>query len=542
MAGAGSALRATLRNPPLRRVELAFAGFNAAEYGVWVAMLVYAFDQGGATTAGIVAVAQLLPAALIAPVAAGRADDDPALMLTWGYAIQATAMAATAGVLALDAPPEAAYACAVVAASAVTLTRPAQAALLPTLVQGPEQLTAANAVSGWVESGSVLVGPALAGVLLGLGGPEAAFAVFAAGVAVSTLLAAGVGGPLARVAPQGAEGMLRQATAGLRAVGSVPGAGSLVAVLAMQFAVIGALDVLAVVLAADVLDLGSSAAGYLTAAFGAGGLIGAALALGLVGRRTLIPAILGAATAWGFAFALVGVWEVAAVAFLLIAAGGSARGLFDVAGRTLLQRAAPPEALARVFGLLEALLMLGLAIGSLSVPLLIRATSPGVAVAVAGLALPAVALARLGALRQLDAGVHAPLAEIAALRGSSIFAGLPGPELEGLARSLRPSGWAPGDIVVRQGDAGDRFYLVKRGELEVWSSGEKLSWLGPGDGFGEIALLHDVPRTATVTARTEVVLWELERGPFLAAVTGHVSAHEAAATVSRQRMSRGALR
>jgi hypothetical protein len=463
-------------------------------------------------------------------------------MLTWGYAIQSIALASTAGVLAMDFPPAAAYAGAIVAASAVTLTRPAQAALLPTLVRGPEELTAANAVSGWVESSCVLAGPALAGVLLTAGGPEAAFGAFAAGVCVSTLLTAGVGGPVQRIETEGAEGLLRQATAGLRAVGSVPGSGSLVAVLAAQFAVIGALDVLAVVLAADVLDLGSSAAGYLTAAFGAGGLIGSALALGLVGRRTLIPAILGAAAAWGVAFALVGLWEVAVVAFLLIAAGGSARGLFDVAGRTLLQRAAPPEALARVFGLLEGLLMLGLAVGSLSVPILIEATSPAVAFAVAGLSLPAVALARLGALRRLDAGVHAPLAELAALRASSIFARLPGPELEGLARSLRRSEWAPRDVVVREGDPGDRFYLVKRGELEVWKGDEKLSWLGPGDGFGEIALLNDVPRTATVMARTDVVLWELERGPFLAAVTGHVGAHQAATTVSRQRLARDALR
>ena len=310
----------------------------------------------------------------------------------------------------------------------------------------------------------------------------------------------------------------------------------------MEFAVIGALDVFAVVLALQVLDLGSSAAGYLSAAFGAGGAVGAMLALGLIGRRTLLPAIVAAATAWGVAFALVGAWKLAVPAFLLIAVSGSARTLLDVAGRTLLQRAAPPEALASVFGLLEGLLMLGMALGSLSVPILIHAAGVGSAFAVVGLSLPALTLARLGALRRIDAGVHAPVAELTALRASTIFATLPGPELEGLARSLRRSAWSSGDVVVREGDPGDRFYLVDDGELEVSAHGATLNQVGPREGFGEIALLHDVPRTATVTARTPVVLWELERGPFLAAVTGHLSARDAATTISGEHLARGALR
>lgn len=541
MSGARAVLRATLRSPALRRVELAFAGFNAGEYGVWVAMLVYAYDQGGATAAGLIAVAQLVPAAAVAPVAAGTADRNPGRMLSLGYALQAAAMAATAVLLAVDAPPGTAYAGAIVASSAVTLTRPAQAALLPRLVDGPEQLTAANAVSAWVESSSTLVGPALAGVLLGLSGPAAVFAVFSAAVAVSTVLVARLGGT-SDAGVDTVEGLRRRTTAGVRAVRAVPGSGSLIALLAMQFAVIGALDVLAVVLALDVLDLGSSAAGYLTAAFGAGGAAGAALALGLVGRRTLIPAIVGAATAWGVAFALVGAWELAVPAFLLIAAGGSARSLLDVAGRTLLQRAAPPEALACVFGLLEGLLMLGLALGCLSVPILIRAAGTGTAFAVAGLSVPTLALARLGALRRIEAGVHAPVAELAALRASHIFASLPGPELEGLARSLRRREWSPGDVVVREGDPGDRFYLIDAGELDVSADGATVNRLGPREGFGEIALLHAVPRTATVTALTPVSLWELERAPFLAAATGHVSAREAATTLSEERLARGALR
>ncbi|HSI81786.1 MAG TPA: MFS transporter [Solirubrobacterales bacterium] len=539
---AGAVLRATLSNPPLRRVALAFAGFHAAEYGVWVAILVYAYDQGGATAAGLVAVAQLLPAAVCAPLASGFADrHPPGRVLALGYALQTLTIGATATLVALDAPPGAVYAGAIVAASAITLTRPAQAALLPTLVAGPAELTGANALTGWLESASILAGPAIAGVMLGVGGVEAAVGVFAGFVAVSTLLALGVPGSAAAPAAQGehdAEGIVAAAAGGLRTVASLPGSGSLVGLLALQFVLIGALDVLAVVLALGVLDLGESGAGYLSASFGAGGLLGAALALSLVGRRGLVAPMLVAALAWSIAFSLVGVWETVAGAFVLIAAAGVARTLLDVAGRTLLQRAAPAEALARVFGLLEGMLMLALAAGSILAPVLVNNFSAGVAFAVCGLLMPVVALLRLRALRRIDSTVHAPVAELAALRRCAIFAPLPAPELEGLATSLEPVEATAGTAVIRRGDVGDRFYLVEEGSLTAHADGVELAELGPGDSFGEIALLRDVARTATVEAATDVRLWALGRAPFLAAVTNHVGARAAADAVTDERLGR----
>lgn len=522
-----------MRNPQLRRIVLAFAGFNAAEWGVWIAMLVYAYDRGGATTAGLVALAQLVPAMLFAPFTSSLADSRrPTRVLTGAYLAQGGALGATAVVLLAEGPAPLAYAFAAVAATAVTATRPAQAVLLPALARTPEELTGANVVAGWIESISVLVAPALAGLLLAVGGAGTVFAVMAAVVLVAALLVAGVPGPAA-IAARGTA--VSGALEGLWIVAREPGPRALVWLLGVEAVAIGALDVLYVVLAIGTLHDGGSTAGYLNAAFGAGGVLGIVATVALVGRARLGPALIAALALWTIALVGVGVLPSTFAAFALLAVAGVGRTVVDVAGRTLLQRIAPPETLARVFGLLEAVSMAGLAVGSALAPIFVALAGGRWAFVCLAAVLPAGMLVVLRSLLAVDNAVR-PVVEIARLRALPIFAPLGPSALEALARSVEPVEAAAGTRVITEGEVGDSFYLVADGELEVTVGEAPVRTLGRGDCFGEVALLRRIPRTATVTARTDCRLDALGEEAFLAVLTGHPGSARTAEELVQQRL------
>ena len=512
-------LATVFRNPELRRVELAFVGFNAAEWGTWIAMLVYAYEQGGATTAGLVALAQLVPAGLFAPFAAVLSDRlGPARILKWSYVAQAATMGATAVALFLDSSQFVVYALAASAATSVTLTRPAQSALLPALARTPDELTAANVVSGWIESVSVLTAPAAAGVLLGVADVGTVFAVMAAAALAGGLLTVGLPGPAP--SPASEESPVGEAVAGFRVLRENHEARLLVALLGAQFVGIGALDVLYVVLALGLLGLGESGAGYLNAAFGAGGVIGIAVTATLVGRARLAPPLLAGVAVWFAALAFLAAYARTISALVLLAAAGAGRSLVDVAGRTLLQRTAPPEVLSRVFGVLEGLTMAGLAIGSVLTPILVGLAGAEGAVFGVALVLPAIALIAGRGLLTLDRGATVPVVELALLRSSPTFAALGAPELERLARSMKPVAVKAGETLMREGEPGDQAFLVADGELEVLIGDKPIAPLGRGDLVGEIALLRTGVRTATVVAKTDSLLYEVERETFLETLGG----------------------
>jgi Na+/melibiose symporter-like transporter len=313
------------------------------------------------------------------------------------------------------APEPVVYSSALLVAIAVTMTRPAQAALVPALVEDADQSTAINALSGWVEGVSNLVGTAMAGLLIALGGSGAAVGFFAVCMTASAVL-------IASVAPtmKGAEAPVDNAEApadiaeapadiadapadiaedpadargGLIALRDDPGLAALVAVLGAEYLVVGVLDVLLVVLAISVLEMGAPGAGYLAAAFGAGGILGSMAAMSLIGRRRLASPLVGASIGWALLLAALGAWPTIGGAFLLLAAAGAARTVLDVSGRTMLLRAAPEAVRGRVFGLLEGVAMLGLALGSVLVPLLVTLGGAGLALVATGVMLSAITVA-----------------------------------------------------------------------------------------------------------------------------------------------------
>jgi MFS family permease len=296
------------------------------------------------------------------------------------------------------------------------------------------------------------------------------------------------------------------------------------------------LSVLIVVVALQLLDTGEAGVGYLNSAVGVGGLLGALAAAALVGRKRLAADFGVGIFIWGVPIALVAIWPNAVFALVLLAIVGIGNTLVDVSGMTLLQRAAPEEVLARVFGVLESLLFFAPALGALIAPFLLDWLGTRGALIVAGALLPLIVIPAWPKLNAIDRAVHIPVERIALLQRSPIFAPLPGATLEQLAEALDDVRVSADSEVVQQGEPGDRFYLVEEGELEVVIDGRLVQTLGPGDSFGEIALLRDVPRTATVRARTDAVLYSLDRSHFIPAVTGFAASLSAAERVIGMRL------
>jgi len=535
------AFRALAGNSALRRVVGGYALFILTEYSVWIAMLVYAYSRGGATIAGVVALAQLVPAALLAPVFAALADRrSPVVLLAGGYLVQAAAMGATA-VAITGGMPLAAYAAAVVASTAVTGTRPAQSTLIPSLAVTPDQLTAANVVVSWVEAAGIAAAGSLTGLLIWFGGVAGVFGVCAALGAVATLLVfrlrvAALAAPEEH-APPVAAGL----SASARLVVRQPQLRLMLALLTAEAAVVGALDLLFVILAVTVLGRSQAWVGYLNSAYGVGAILAATVSVLLVGRRLGGPIAGSALLLSGALAALVADLGLAGTVALLTLAGAS-RALLDVASRSLLQRSVPAQSLGQVFGLLEGLTMAGLAIGSVLVPVLVHLGGSRLAMLGVAAVLPLAAAAGGRALFTLDAQAPVPVVQIALLRSLPLFAELPAPALEGLAAALTPAEVPAEAVLIRQGEEGDAYYAIAAGQFDVLQDGRFLRRCGRGEGVGEIALLRAVPRTASVVAQTGGTVYRLAREPFLTAVLGHAATQRQAHSIVDAQLATDATR
>lgn len=538
---AARALRQVAANPDLRRLEIAWAGSILGHWAYAIGLAVYAYRHGGAAAVGLVGLIRFLPAAVASPFAGVLGDRYPRVRVMVAADVgRALSLAGAAAIAATGGPAAAVYVLAAVISILQRAFSPAQRALLPALARTPEELTAANVTSSTIESLGIFGGPAIGGALLAVSSPEVVMAATAGAFLWSALVVARIRGPREAGEPVGAErlgGFVQTSMAGFKTIGLDADLRVIVGLYTAQTLVAGALQVFIVVVALRLLDLGQSGVGALTSAVGVGGIAGALVVFALVGSRRLAVHFGAAMLLWGLPIALIGFVPNTALALVMLAVIGIGNTIVDVSAVTLLQRMVPDDVLARVFGVLESLLVATMGVGAILAPLLVGGLGTRISLVVTGALLPALALLLWRRLQRLDARGVVPERELALLRGIAIFAPLPAPTLEHLARTLKPVRVAAGTTVFDEGDAGDRFYVVESGRVEVRQEGVLANELGPGDFFGEIALLRDVPRTASVAATEDADLLAMERDEFIAAVTGFAPSAEAADAAIRTRLA-----
>jgi MFS family permease len=531
-----SELAALAHNENLRRVELAWGASIAAEWTHFVALGVFAYNAGGASAVGIAGLVRMLPAALVAPFAATLGDRfrRERFLVVVSLAGSA-ALGGSAAAYFVSRSELIVFALAAVVGVTSTIFRPALQATLPSLARTPQELIASNGATSTFESLGTLLGPLVAGILVSVANAGVVFLVAAAAllVAAGLLQRVQVEGRIQATAPEEMPRPRELLAGGFRAVVSEPRTRLLVFLTTAQSFVRGALNVLIVVGAFRVLGAGAGAVGYLTAAVGVGGLVGAFGALSLKGRQLAVP--FGVSLIfWGFPIALIPAWPRVAVAFLLLAVVGAANSVEDVAVFTLLQRVIPDDVLTRVLGIVWGLAMGAIAVGSVAATGIVALVGSRAAFVVVGAILPLTTLIVWRQLVRIDREMLPPADELAIVEAVPMFAPLSIAAKEHMAARLVEVPVSAGEVVIRTGEPGDRFYMVADGALEVTNGVHARA--RRGDFFGELALLRDIPRTATVIATSRSRLYALERDDFLAAVTGHSGVRAAGEAVVEQRL------
>jgi MFS family permease len=521
---AGCALRDALGTRSLRRLQGAWAASSLGGWTFFIALAVYAYDVGGATAVGVAAIVRMAPAALAAPAMSMLGDrySRRNVLLVLALA-RAAVLAGAAAVMWEAGPPALVFALAALFTAIGTGHKPAQAALLPSLADEPRQLAASNALWSAVDSVGFLAGAALAGVLIAVGGAELALSVTAVAFVAAAAALLGIPadhreGEPAPPLPGGRRAA--EIAEGFRAVGADKRLRLVVGVLGVSTLVEGAIDVLVVLIALELLDLGNPGVGWLNSAWGVGGVLGGAGAAMLVTRGRNATALVVAGLAIGIPLIALTFAPEIGVAALGLVILGVGYAVMEAAGLTLVQRLASDAVLARAFGVVEGTYWLTTGIGSLLAPVLVLALDLRGALFVVGATLPALMLLRWRALARLEASAPVPEDEYRLLRALPMFAPLPVAQLEELAMRVTHVGRPAGETIIREGEPGDRFYVIAQGEVDVTEGGRFRRTEPAGDCFGEIALLREVPRTATVVARTDVDLLALDRKEFLAAITG----------------------
>ena len=528
-------------NPPVRNLQLAGA---SSVLGIWaygVALPVYAYHAGGARAVGLLFFARFVLAALASPWLGLLADrlSRRSVMLRSDL-LRSGFMAAMTAIAIAGGNVYAVYVLAVASTVAASAWPPAQAAMMPTLVTSPEELTAANVVENTISSVAMFAGPALGGVLLALSGPAAVFALTGALTLCSAVLVSRV--PHDQP-PEPAERphFMAELTAGFATTLRHPALRVLIGLSAAYALVDGVLDVLLVLIALQLLHGGNATLGWLNTAAGIGSIAGAFVVAVIATRRRL---------SGGYAVGLllsslpiVAVTSVSSLppALVLIGLLGVGGVFVQVTGMTLLQRSTDNEVLGRVIAVLSCVMLAGLAVGSIAAPGIVSWLGLRGALIASGSFLPVLLIWLWRSLRRIDDEAVIAEEPLKLLRRIEIFAQLPEPVLEGLAAGATPVSVAADGVVVSRGEVGNHFYAIAAGKAGVELEDGTIKELGPGDFFGEIALLRDVPRTATVRALEPLQLFAIEREEFLTAVTGHGPTLATAENLVTARLPAGAL-
>jgi MFS family permease len=569
-----ASLRTVFTNGSLRRLMLAFGGSLIGDWAYGTAIAVWAFSVGGAKVLAVWAVVRFVLMAVCTPIAATFVDrlSRKKVMIAVDVARCVLLVAIAASMATV--PPLVVFILAGVVAILGTPFRPAQRAMIPSLVTRPEELTAVNGTSSTLESLSFFAGPALAAGMLATTSVEVVLLFDAVTFLWSAALVTGVhpvrvaeGAPTvpAATAPAVAttvdspidppglagdpeppatsqdephEGFLREMVAGFLHIWRDPGLRVVIGLCCAQTLVAGASAVFVVAVAFDLIHIGAPGVGLLDSMLGVGAIVGGFIALARAPRQRLGSDFGVGVVLWSLPLVLVAVWPTTGVAVLVMMLLGLANPLVDVNLDTLLQRLTPDHLLGRVFGTLESAYIASMAIGAALMPVLIDLLGLAWGMAALGVGVTLTVLPAFPVLRRLDRTLTAP-ADLPLLLAIEMFSPLDRGTLEALARKLDTVRVGAGEVVFAEGDPGDLFYVIESGEVEVAHGATVLRHEGRGEYFGEIALLRNIPRTAEVRAITDTVLKALDGATFLDAVLGSREAVTAAETIVARRILAG---
>jgi MFS family permease len=533
----GSSLSTVFRNPGLRRVNLAWAGSAIGDWAYATAIVVWAYSVGGVTAVGIWGTVRLVLMAAVTPFTSTIVDRLPRKTVMVATDLTRAVLILVAALLiSHHSPPLTVFVLATLASLVSTPFRPSLAALLPTLVNKPEELTAANGTSSTIESLAFFVGPAIGGILLTVASVPVVIVFDALTFLWSATLVSRIRVPVRETAPvtgnqtpdqpgdgekePDRESFLTEATAGFRTIWRHPDLRLVTLVYCAQTIVAGASIVFGVEIAVQMTTFGSKGVGYLDSILGVGAILGGLAAIGRASARRIATDFGVGVIFWALPLLLAAAWPHLWAAFAAMFIIGFANPIVDVNASTIMQRLAADEVMGRVFGALETGLIAAMALGSIIMPILVELLGLRWSLTILALVITAVVLPAMVRLRKLDDLLGEPEG-LGLLRQVPLFAPLEPKSLELIAQQLIRREVPAGGVIIREGDEGDQFYIVESGHCTASYNGMTLSTQGPGDPFGEIALLRDVPRTATVTADENTVLLCLGREPFLNAVTGN---------------------